>query len=99
MDRYSRSFRLQVAKEAAKPENIGLEHIIAEKYHVLPGTVRRWRDHLLDVGETTAFKKGFAMGNPKSEKELRLEKENAELREEVEILKKAAAFLANVKRD
>ena len=28
-----------------------------------------------------------------------LEKENAALREEVEILKKAAAFLANVKRD
>ena len=30
---------------------------------------------------------------------LELEKENAQLREEVEILKKAAAFLANVKRD
>ena len=74
--KYSRGLKIKVAKEAMLPENQGLEHVIAEKYHVMPWTVIKWRDHLQQVGE-----------------------ENAQLREEVEILKKAAAFLANVKRD
>ena len=74
--KYSRGLKIKVAKEAMLPENQGLEHVIAEKYHVMPWTVIKWRDHLQQVGE-----------------------ENAQLREEVENLKKAAAFLANVKRD
>lgn len=45
------------------------------------------------------FRKGFTKSDKRTDREKELEKENAELREEVEILKKAAAFLANVKRD
>ena len=96
---YSKSLRLQVAKEATRLENRGIEHIIAEKYNIKPETVIKWRDHFLEVGEADAFKKGYTKGVKKSTRELELEKENAALREEVEILKKAAAFLANVKRD
>ena len=96
---YSKSLRLQVAKEATRLENRGIEHIIAEKYNIKPGTVIKWRDHFLEVGEADAFKKGYTKGVKKSTRELELEKENAALREEVEILKKAAAFLSNVKRD
>lgn len=98
-DNYSIDLRLQVAKEAVKPENKGMEHIIAEKYDIKPWTVIKWRDHYLDVGEAAAFRPGVYGRNKKTNRERELERENAELREEVEILKKAAAFLANVKRD
>ena len=50
-------------------------------------------------GEENAFKKGYTLKKRSTPREVELEKENAQLREEVEILKKAAAFLANVKRD
>lgn len=81
------------------PENQGLEHVIAEKYHVMPWTVIKWRDHLQQVREENAFKKGYTLKKHSTPREVELEKENAQLREEVEILKKAASFLANVKRD
>jgi transposase len=96
---YSKQFKLMVAKEALLPENKNLEHVIADKYGIMPWTVIRWRNHLAEVGEDKAFRKGFTKSDQRTDREKELEKENAELREEVEILKKAAAFLANVKRD
>ena len=42
--KYSRGLKIKVAKEAMLPENQGLEHVIAEKYHVMPWTVIKWRD-------------------------------------------------------
>ena len=81
------------------PEDQGLEHVIAEKYHVMPWTVIKWRDHLQQVGEENAVKKGYTRKKRSTPRQDEREKENAQLREEVEILKKAAAFLANVKRD
>ena len=97
--KYSRGLKIKVAKEAMLPENQGLEHVIAEKYHVMPWTVTRWRDHLQDVGEENAFRKGGSLNRGPTPKEVELEKENAQLREEIGILQKAAAFLTNVKRD
>ena len=95
---YTRELRLKVAQEATPPENQGLEHIVAEKYGVMPWTVRKWRDHYLELG-ANAFQRGFSATTKKTPHEVELEKENAALREEVEILKKAAAFLANVKHE
>ena len=97
--KYNRTFRLMVAKEALLPENRDLEHVIAEKYGIMPWTVIRWREHLAEVGEAEAFRYGFSKGDRRTDREKKLERENAELREEIEILKKAAAFLASVKRD
>ena len=96
---YSREFRLMVAREALLPENKDLEHVIADKYGIMPWTVIRWREHLAEVGEAEAFRYGFSKWDRRTDREKKLEKENAELREEIEILKKAAAFLASVKRD
>lgn len=95
--RYSKDFKLQVAKEAASPEFKGLEHVIAEKYGIMQGTVERWRDIYIAFGEDGLKRK--RPQKKKSPREMELEKENAELKEEIEILKKAAAFLANAKHE
>ena len=87
---YKREMKLKVAKEAIRPENTHMEHIIAEKYGIMPWTVTRWKKEYLEAGEE-AFKR--------SVREIQQEKERAELKQEVEILKKAAAFLANVKHE
>ena len=69
---------------------------IAMKYGLAPSTVRQWRDLYIEYGED-AF-------DPKKRRSIKkdrikeLEKRNAELEEEIEILKKAAAFLADVGR-
>lgn len=94
---YSKEFKVKVAKEAMLPENERCEHIIAEKYGIMPWTVRKWKSLYLEYGEI-AFSKGFTKIVANND-QTALERENAELREEIEILKKAAAFLANVKRD
>lgn len=98
-NKYTRELRLRVAKEACKPENQGLEHVIAEKYNIMPWTVRKWAEHFREYGEDS-FKNGFSSTySKKTSREAELEKEVSELREEVKILKKAAAFLANVKHE
>lgn len=93
---YSKEFKLKVAKEALLPENHDMEHIIAKKYEIMPGTVIRWAEELRVLGEGEAFKKHGS--NKLTAKEASLIKENAQLREEIEILKKAAAFLADLRR-
>ena len=94
---YSKSFRIRVAKEATNPEMKGMEEYIAKKYGIRVTTVLRWADIYREYGENGL---GAKISSPtkKSDRELQLEKENAALREEVEILKKAAAFLAEVGR-
>ena len=95
---YSKGFKIRVAKEALLPENEGLERVIAGKYGLYPSTVSRWRDHYAEYGDK-AFWKGYTKKDTRSPREIELEKEVEELREEVKILKKAAAFLANVKHE
>jgi len=94
---YTKSFRIQVAKEAAQPEMLGMENHIARKYGLKPGTVRKWRTIYQEYGEH-ALGGNITSIHKKSDREIQLEKENRELKEEVEILKKAAAFLADVGR-
>lgn len=91
---YKKEMKVQVAKEAIRPENTHMEHIIAQKYGIMPWTVKKWKEQYLESGED-AFKRKRG----ESVREIQLEKEVAELKQEVEILKKAAAFLANVKRE
>ena len=95
---YSKSFRIRVAREASDPEMKGMEKHIADKYGIREGTVRRWRQIYEEYGEN-ALGRSINAVKKKTDREISLEKENAELREELEILKKAAAFLANVGRE
>ena len=94
---YSKSFRIQVAKEATSPEMKGMEEHIAKKYGVRVDTVQRWADIYREYGENGLGKR-ISSPHKKSDREAQLEKENAALKEEVAILKKAAAFLAEVGR-
>ena len=87
-----------MAKEASDPEMKGMEKHIADKYGLRESTVRRWRQIYKEYGEN-ALGRNLSAVEKKSDREIRLEKENAELREELEILKKAAAFLASVGRE
>ena len=97
MATYNKGFRIKVVKEAIKPEMQGMEEHIAKKYGIRPDTVRRWVAIYNDYGESGL---GVRITSPakKSDKEIQLEKENAALREEIEILKKAAAFLVELSR-
>ena len=88
---------LLLAKEASLPEMKGMEKHIADKYDLRENTVRRWRQIYEEYGEN-ALGRNINSLEKKTDREIELEKENEELREELEILKKAAAFLANVGR-
>ena len=95
---YSKELKMRVAKEALRPENNGLEHVIAAKYGIKASTVVNWLNCYLEYGED-AFKKGYGKAGKKTAREKELEKEVEELKQEVEILKKAAAFLVSVKHE
>ncbi len=94
---YPKAFKTRVAMEACKPENEGLEHIIATKYHLRENTVLKWKRIYQQHGEA-GFSRQNAPVKLLTEREKELEKENAALREEIAILKKAAAFLADQRR-
>ena len=93
---YSYSFRLQVVQEALKPENRNSISFIAQKYGIGERTVHEWIRRYNRYGD-----EGLKFGWKTKTRDQRikeLERENAELREEAEILKKAAAFLADAMR-
>ena len=96
--KYSKEFRTRVALEAFRPESEGLEHIIASKYQLRVNTVLKWKMIYQQYG-MAGFGRRNASVKVMSEREKELEKENAALREEVAILKKAAAFLADLRRE
>jgi transposase len=91
MGRHSKEFKLEAIRMMSDQERAVAE--IARELGVKRTVLYRWRDEHRNKSEA-AFK---GSGRPKSEEmsELsRLRKENAELREERDILKKAAAYFA-----
>ena len=95
-NKYSYDFRLQAVQEALRPENRNSVSYIAEKHGINESTLRRWIRNYNQYGEDGLKPKFNAKLRNQRIKEL--ERENAELREEAEILKKAAAFLADAMR-
>lgn len=104
--KYSKTFRTRVVREALKPEFEGKEFLVAEKYNLRPSTVWRWKDLYEQYGEMGLSNhiEQFREANSKlksTDQQIQSAKDReiAELKEEVEILKKAAAFLAKMPRD
>lgn len=93
---YTFDFRLRVVQEALKPENRNSVSYIAEKFGISERTLIRWIRQYNQYGEESL--KPYWRNNTKDQRIKELERENAELREEAEILKKAAAFLADAIR-
>ena len=93
---FTAEFKKHVVEELLLPENRRNASLIAEKYGVNQTTVRTWKRLYQEYGDA-AF-------DPKARKDFEknklreLEKKVADLEEENEILKKAAAFLADVGR-
>lgn len=94
---YTYEFKLKVASEAAQPENRYSEHLVARKYNLRPSTVARWKKTYEEHG-AIGLSKRF---HPPSEslETIAYKKRIQELEEEVEILKKAAAFIVKVTRE
>ena len=80
---YTFSFRMKVVQEALRPENRNSVSYIAERRY------NKYGEESLKTNWKTKVK---------DQRIKELERENAELREEAEILKKAAAFLADAIR-
>ena len=93
---YTYRVRLQIVQEALKPENRNSISYIAEKYDLNASILSRWIKRYNEYGEE-GLKAGWKT-KVRDQRIKELERENAELREETEILKKAAAFLADAMR-
>ena len=103
---YTKDFKLKVVKEAMDPAFEGKEYLIANKYSMRESTVIRWKKNYEQYGEVGLldnFNKVLKNtgDNNKRHKEIVKEKDKKikELEEEIEILKKAEAFLAKINRD
>jgi len=66
---------------------------VAKDLGISPENLRRWLNEE-EEGRTRGLKVFPGQGNPRDEEVYRLKKENADLRETVEILKKATAIFA-----
>jgi len=89
---YSNEFKEELVKKMLDPKEKKSMRQLAIEYGIDSSALGRWRDQYLEYGV-----EGFnSRGRRTHEKNrtLELEKELEELREENEILKKAAAFFA-----
>ena len=89
--RYSREFKLEAVRrsyESGKPVTEVARELDISVHHLY-----RWRDQVAKQGENVW--PGYGKGKKSSNNELgRLQRENAQLREERDILKKSAIFFA-----
>ncbi len=93
---YTQEFKLHLVQEALIPENEHNTKLVAEKYGINPSTLSEWKRKYLKYGEAGLDSKALKQLKEQHYKDL--ETENAKLKEENAILKKAAAFLAEVGR-
>jgi len=92
---YTREFKEDAVRLLESGTRTGAE--IAEDLGIGKGAIYRWRRQLQE--EREAGIRAFpGNGNPRDEELTRLRKENAEIREERDILRKALAIFSKTKR-
>lgn len=87
---YTREFKVQ-ACELVLQENVKVK-IVAERMGINPIMLYKWIDDYKTYGDAAFVGKGNL--RPEEAKIEKLQKENEELRQQIEILKKAAAYFA-----
>ena len=90
MRNYTREFKVQ-ACELVLQENVKVK-IVAERMGINPIMLYKWIDDYKTYGDAAFVGKGNL--RPEEAKIKKLQKENEELRQQIEILKKAAAYFA-----
>lgn len=88
--KYSREFKLEAVRLAEQSDEPAT--VVARQLGIHPNLIYKWRDQLLEDGEE-AFP-GAGNLRPSDEEVRRLRRENARLREERDILKKALGFFS-----
>lgn len=92
---YSREFKEDAVRLLESGTKTGRE--ISDDLGISQGAIYRWRRQLQE--EHAAGIRAFpGNGNPRDEELARLRKENAEIREERDILRKALAIFSKTKR-
>ena len=87
---FSKEFKVKACELVIKD---GIRHaVVAEKMGINHIMLYRWIDEYKTYGEAAFVGKGYLKSEDAKLK--RLQKENEELRQQVEILKKAAAYFA-----
>ncbi len=87
---YSKDFKIKACELVVK-ENIAVS-VVAEKFGINNVMLHRWVSEYREFGEEAFVGKGHQ--KPADAELRKLKKENARLKQEVEILKKAAAYFA-----
>lgn len=87
---YTREFKVQ-ACELVLQENVKVK-IVAERMGINPIMLYKWIDDYKTYGDAAFVGKGNL--RPEEAKIKKLQKENEEFRQQIEILKKAAAYFA-----
>ena len=89
---FSIEFKEEIVKRVLDPKEKKTMQQLAIEYGINPSTLRKWREQYLEYGVDGFIPRSRRNNQLKRTREL--EKELEELREENEILKKAAAFFA-----
>ena len=92
--RYTREFKLEAVRLALESGEAASK--IAKELGVHPNTLKAWIDEL-QADPKSAFP-GKGRMKPEAEEMQRLRRENARLRQELEFLKKTAAYFAKQSR-
>jgi transposase len=88
---YTKEFKLEAVRLLESSDKPGAD--IARELGIRRNMLYKWQEQLSDKGDN-AFRGSGRKPIDKDDKLARLERENLKLKEEVEILKKAAAYFA-----
>lgn len=93
---FTEEFRREAVKRATQPGNTNAS--VAKELGVSAQQIYNWRRQFNRLSEKQFNSlNGVDLSKPDSAETRRLKKENADLRKEIEFLKKAAAYFANQK--